>query len=307
MSLEARENMPHVNDGLLHEYLDGELTGAARDDLLSHLAECAICRTRLEEERALAARASELLARSAPIERAPASFASLARSRAPRWQIPAAWAATILIAFGIGRYTQGGKLQHDVAGPATRPELGAPLSSSEKAPRRVLERSRIEPSRLPPSAAGLRREDAAGKVAAPVAAPFAVAEAAAPRDEADAWQELDADAARRLLGRAPAVLPGHPVRRMARSPTNDGVVLIEQEWRPGIVLRLYERRALTAGRVAEADRLSSQRARSAPSVAARAEPALRGENLARYISSLRVEIAGPLAADSLAQLLDSVE
>jgi hypothetical protein len=35
--------------------------------------------------------------------------------------------------------------------------------------------------------------------------------------------------------------------------------------------------------------------------------ALRSENLARYVSSLRVEIAGPLAADSLARLLDSVE
>ena len=302
MSLEARENMPHVNDGLLHEYLDGELAGAARDDLLAHLAECATCRTRLEEERALAARASELLARSAPSERPPAGFATLARPRAPRasrWQIPAAWAATILIAFGIGRYTQGGRLEPDVVEPATRPESVAPPSRNEKTPRRLVERAPIVPSRPPPSAAGLRREDAASKSAAPVLAPFAAAEGA--------WEELDANAARRLLGQAPAVLPGHPVRRMARSPTNDGVVLIEQEWRPGIVLRLYERRALTAGRVAEADRLSSQRGRSAPSVAQSVEPALRGENLARYINSLRVEIAGPLAADSLARLLGAVE
>jgi hypothetical protein len=139
-------------------------------------------------------------------------------------------------------------------------------------------------------------------------APFATAEAAASRDEAeDIWQEIDADAARRVLGQAPALLRGHPVRRMARSPTNDGVVLIEQEWRPGIVLRLYERKAITAGWAAQADRLSSQRTRSAPSAALSAEPVLRGENLARYVSSLRVEIAGPLPADSLARLLDSVE
>ena len=79
-------------------------------------------------------------------------------------------------------------------------------------------------------------------------------------------------------------------------------MLIEQEWEPGIVLRLYERPAINADRVS-APQPSPARARLAPS----AEPALRGENLARYISSLRVEIAGPLAADSLAQLLDLVE
>jgi hypothetical protein len=311
MSLEARENMPHVNDGLLHEFLDGELAGAARDDVLAHLAECAPCRTRLDEERALAARAGELLARVAPVERAPAPFATLSRARAPRWRIPAAWAATILIAFGIGRYTQGESERpaHDIAAPATRPEVKAPFSSNEKTPRRFVERVPIARAPLPRSADRLAREDAASQMAgAPVAAPFAVAETAAPRDEAEAWPELDADAARRVLGRAPAVLPGYPVRRMARSAADDGVVLIEQEWRPGIVLRLYERRAISAGR-ADAGRIdagarsSSPRARLAPS----AEPVLRGEKLARYINSLRVEIAGPLAADSLAQLLDLVE
>jgi hypothetical protein len=94
---------------------------------------------------------------------------------------------------------------------------------------------------------------------------------------------------------------------MARSPADNDVVVIEQEWRPGIVLRLYERKALTARGITEADRFSSQRARSVPSLAPSAAPALRGENLARYINSLRVEIAGPLASDSLAQILDSVE
>ena len=91
---------------------------------------------------------------------------------------------------------------------------------------------------------------------------------------------------------------------MARSPAGDGVVLIEQEWKPGIVIRLYETRAISMGRV-DAAPPSSGRARAAPSASASA--ALHEEQQARYVSSLRVEIAGPLAADALARLLDSVE
>jgi hypothetical protein len=295
MRPEARENMPHADDGLLHAYLDGELAGAERDHLLAHLAECAACRTRLEEERALVARAGELLTRAAPPKRAPAPFSVLARPYAPRWRIPAAWAATVTIAFAVGWYAQGERLAHDVAEQATPSETRAPASKSMRAPQRALE---LAPN--PPAAAGPPRQDAHQhqRMIAPTAPASNAAEPAA---------LIDADAARALLGRAPALLPGRPVLRITRSPADNDVVVIEQEWRPGIVLRLYERKAATPGRVTEADRLSSQRARSAPSLAPSAAPALRGENLARYINSLRVEIAGPLASDSLAQLLDSVE
>src|SRR6267154_2662413 len=92
----------------------------------------------------------------------------------------------------------------------------------------------------PPGAAAPagRRARAAGAAAPPIAAP-----PPALRDAAAGWPALDADAARALLGRAPALLPGRPVLRMARSPGQDRAVLIEQEWEPGIVLRLYERPA----------------------------------------------------------------
>ena len=58
--------MPHIDEGLLHAYLDEELAGSEREQLLAHLSECAACRLRLEEERALVARAGELLARATP-------------------------------------------------------------------------------------------------------------------------------------------------------------------------------------------------------------------------------------------------
>jgi hypothetical protein len=120
---------------------------------------------------------------------------------------------------------------------------------------------------------------------------MAASEAGAPIDEVAGWPPLDAAGARALLGRAPALLPGRPVHRVARSPAGDGVVLIEQEWTTGVVLRLYESRAV-----------EKEPARGTPGGLE-----MPRENLARYVNSLRVEIAGPLPADSLARLLDAVE
>ena len=299
--------MPHIDEGLLHAYLDEELAGSEREQLLAHLSECAACRLRLEEERALVARAGELLARATPPAREPPAFASVKRSHAPSWRIPAAWAATVTIAFGMGWYAQGERLAHDLARGAEQIEARPPAVTLDSPPAVAKARSSVEPRR-----SGARpgrtenaapREDADRRFAAGAAAPSIApmpAPPAALRDEAAAWPTLDAEGARRLLGREPVVLPGRAVRRMAHSPTEDGVVLIEQEWKPGIVLRLYERRAISAEN--DAAQPTSERARAAPSALA-----MRRENLARYVNSLRVEIAGPLAADSLARLLDLLE
>lgn len=312
--------MSHVDEGLLHTYLDGELEGAERDQVLAHLGECAACRTRLEEARALVARAGELLARAAPPKRGLPAFPSVKRSRAPGWRIPAAWAATVTIAFVAGWYAQGKRLATELANSAIQVATEAPapvsqapatgVAKARRAPRAQtppavapLQRSGERRSETPPAAVAGREEDVR-QLAADAAAPAAAGELAVPRDDAAAWPALDADGAHALLGRAPAVLPGVAVRRMARSPAGDGVVLIEQEWKPGVVIRLYESRAVSMGRT-DAAPPSSGRARAAPSASASA--ALREEQQARYVSSLRVEIAGPLAADALARLLDSVE
>jgi hypothetical protein len=77
-------------------------------------------------------------------------------------------------------------------------------------------------------------------------------------------------------------------------------VLIEQEWTTGVVLRLSEHRAVETED--DAKHLRTEPARGTPGGLE-----MPRENLARYVNSLRVEIAGPLPADSLARLLDSVE
>src|SRR2546427_446219 len=67
---ESGMSISHVDDGQLHAYLDGELPQAEAWRLEAHLGECPACRGRLEEQRALIARASELLAPAAPPARA---------------------------------------------------------------------------------------------------------------------------------------------------------------------------------------------------------------------------------------------
>ena len=61
--------MSHVDEGVLHAYLDGALDafGASEAERIrAHLTECAPCRARLEEERAVRAEASSILAMAAP-------------------------------------------------------------------------------------------------------------------------------------------------------------------------------------------------------------------------------------------------
>jgi hypothetical protein len=101
--------MSHVDDGILHAYLDGELSAVERARLEAHLAECSACRTRLEEERALIGRAAQLLAVAAPPERAAPPLGRLGRGRARRrFVVPLTWAATVALALMTGWYARGG-------------------------------------------------------------------------------------------------------------------------------------------------------------------------------------------------------
>jgi len=125
------------------------------------------------------------------------------------------------------------------------------------------------------------------------------------------WQIIGLDAARPTLGANAVTIPGVPVRDVRRSPLGDGVVVVEQALDSTTVIQLFQRRAdqgtingefVTTGAAAA----SRQRA-AAPAPASAARDAAKvTERLARYVGSLRVEIAGPLTPDSLSKLLDLV-
>ena len=100
--------MPHVDEGTLHAYLDGELPPADRKTVETHLAECTSCRATLAEARALLERASALLGSVRPAVRPAPPFDQLRprASQRARWHIrtPVAWAASIVLAVALGYY-----------------------------------------------------------------------------------------------------------------------------------------------------------------------------------------------------------
>lgn len=113
--------MPHVAEGTLHAYLDGELPSAERTTLETHLAECASCRAMLAEERALLERASAVLGAARPADRPAPPFEQISRARSPTrssWHVrmPVAWAASIALALGLGYYLRDSDIGRPVSG-----------------------------------------------------------------------------------------------------------------------------------------------------------------------------------------------
>lgn len=119
--------MSHLEEGTLHALLDGEIPSSDLAPIQAHLAACAECRARLEEERGLLSEADTLVG---ALE-VPASTGA-ARSK-PRvsWRriSQLAWAASVLAAIGLGYYARG--LQHPVFTPArSAVEPNPPVSDS---------------------------------------------------------------------------------------------------------------------------------------------------------------------------------
>lgn len=107
--------MSHVDDGELTAYADGAYP--ANDPVAlrigAHLSTCENCRTRLEQAHALRDRAAEVLGYATPARvQAPPAFESLEAQLAtpaprPRRTIPLAWAASIIMALGLGWFGRG--------------------------------------------------------------------------------------------------------------------------------------------------------------------------------------------------------
>jgi hypothetical protein len=375
--------MSHVDDGTLHDYLDGELTPVERARLEAHVAECGACRDRLAEERALIERASSLLGLAQPPERAAPPLHQLRRpSVVWRLRVPVAWAATVVLAVGLGYYA--GDRTSDRTSMSAAPEpvaMRAADSSADRAgfvtsPPRLARTPRRAQSPTPPEtgplAAAERKEaarqpimvvdgapvaaqmdsvavgtraangvvairtrDTGAANAAPVAAP---ARAAAPPTDraalpqsaleevrvttgsaivqredarralvATQWPIIRRGPARQILGAEPMGVPGLAVRNIRRSPTGE-VVMVEQAIDSVTVIQLFQERA-------ENDQFTSSLYSSSDSAPARQRAGgvqVRGgaagtERLARFIGGVRVEIAGPLSADSLNRLLEQVK
>jgi hypothetical protein len=138
------DSMSHADEGTLHAYLDGELPSVERGALDSHLAQCAACRARLADERALLERASALLGSTRPTERPVPPFDQVQRApRRPWYMRRLAWAASLVVAVGFG---------YLLAGTVGRPQ---PVAFEQR-------------TAAAPAAASARAVDALGDRAAPI-------------------------------------------------------------------------------------------------------------------------------------------
>jgi len=131
--------MPHIDEGALHAYLDGaldEFPASEAERVRAHLEQCGACRERLDVERAVRDQAAAILSVASPHVVAP-SFEELRASqrvRATGRQTSShrlsrlGWAASLLLAVGVGWALRGGSTPAD-GFDAVAPEAGVVAAS----------------------------------------------------------------------------------------------------------------------------------------------------------------------------------
>ena len=99
--------MSHLDEGMIHALLDGEIPSAELPPIQAHLGACAECRARLAEEQELLETSDRLIEL---IEVPAAGATTAARPVSPvhrTWSRNLAWAAIVVLAAGIGYWTRG--------------------------------------------------------------------------------------------------------------------------------------------------------------------------------------------------------
>ncbi|NIM51161.1 MAG: hypothetical protein GTN62_14575 [Gemmatimonadales bacterium] len=254
MSYGDRANMEHIPEGVLHAYLDGQLAdaeaagaaegGRERQEIELHLAECAECRGRLEEAGRLRDRADAILSASGPVEVSPPPFEEIvARSRvqATRRRVfrlnrvtALGWAATIVLAVGVGWIARGSLAFREAVAPeasSVAADTATPMliqAADEELANEVAGTPTEDEARLRQSE--LAKSRIAAGVEAPVAAPAEVAaqpEPAVERKfaEADAREREEAQRLKEVAeADEPAPPPAAPVpQRIAVAGETRGV------------------------------------------------------------------------------------
>jgi len=94
--------MSHLEEGVLHALLDGELRSADLAAVEAHLAGCGTCKARLEEARRFKTEALALIIELDGVPDARPQDQPRPGTRIPAWLPRMAWAATIVLAVGLG-------------------------------------------------------------------------------------------------------------------------------------------------------------------------------------------------------------
>ncbi|HRP07692.1 MAG TPA: zf-HC2 domain-containing protein [Gemmatimonadales bacterium] len=130
---------PHLDDGLIHELVDGEVDSSQLGAIQGHLSECASCRARLDDARDAAGFADSLLEMLDPEEAADDPQVIPLPARKPHWSRNLAWAASLILAAGLGYIGRGEFMPPQVQPPGPRAETSvttspaAPLATESSA------------------------------------------------------------------------------------------------------------------------------------------------------------------------------
>ena len=204
--------MSHVDEGTLHAYLDGELAPVERERVDTHLKGCPACQARLAEERAIIERASRLLGMAAPPERVMPPLDQLRRPPVI-WRLrrPLAWAATVVLAVGLGWFARGWPGRSMEERSATRAESATAPVKTPAAVATAPRDQEVQPKDAKGLGRDANREHAADRVSGAGVANNALAMRHAPRAlQAQDSAKLDSAGrrARAELDSANAVVTG---------------------------------------------------------------------------------------------------
>ena len=137
--------MPHVDEGLLHAYIDGAFDAESpeRIEIERHLAACGDCRVLLERAEKTKQMASQALDAIAPAHTEPPAWESVLaehrrrsgggavrRSGARRWYVPVTWAATLVMALGAGWMARAMLAERDLS-PSVALQEAAPARDAD--------------------------------------------------------------------------------------------------------------------------------------------------------------------------------
>ena len=325
--------MSHVDEGTLHAYLDGELPGAERAQLETHLAGCTTCRDRLAEERGLLERADRLLTLAelpAGHTHRPAPAPMLAVRRRPRFVVPAAWAASIALAFVTGwllRPTPQGTgnavdetkqvaalVPADSAAAASRQNAAAPATLYRS------RASRLQTAKTNEDSVGVAAESSlvpvvkpgvienAGRPALRGAAPAPIppatvaitpSAAAPPLGET---ADLARPAERRAIGTTWTAIAAEPARRALGTDVASipGIPVRDILQNPKVPNEVMVEQEVADGTIIQLLQSPLDSAVEAMGYGYSRNP------LQKAVGRLQVRISGPLAPDSLLKLLDRV-
>src|SRR5258705_9540189 len=146
------------------------------------------------------------------------------------------------------------------------------------------------------------------RVASSSAAPSLFVDGALVRQKLAAnWPVISRRVAKTILGEEPVGLPGLETRTFRRDPGTNAV-MVEQALYSSTVSQIFQRPAARAYAYDSSEAASASANRAQPrAYTAEGQLRERGNRLfARFVRGLRVEIKGPLSADSLNRLLEQV-